>query len=248
MNRHRLSACLAACMALGVAWGADTPALRLTAYINVASGCQRPTEAFLQDLARRYAGRVALEMVDFGSPEGQKRWKADGHHCMTITLDGSSQATIVTKGVEVAVSFTMPAGHLWLHEDLETAVRQRLDGIAPADRRGPALSLRREPPPAAVLADDAVMAELPSAEAAERLLASLRQAAEARPIIQDDFALDLAAGQATVSLRGVPVLALAGSADEAAGTQAAATFERLVKPFPRVARPFAGQVPMRMRR
>ncbi len=248
MNRHCVCACLAAWMALGMAWGADTPALRLTAYINIASGCQGPTEQFLRDLARRYAGRVALEMVDFGTPEGQKRWKADGHHCMTITLDGSSQATIVSKGVELTVSFTMPAGHLWIHEDLETAVRQRLDGIAPADRRGPALSLRREPLPAAVLADDAVLAELPSVEAAERLLSSLRQAAEARPLTQDDFALDLAAGQATVSLRGVPVLALAGGAEETAGAAAAATFERLVKPFPRVARPFPGQVPMRMRR
>lgn len=248
MNRHRVCACLAVWMALGMAWGAEAPALRLTAYVNIASGCQRPTEQFLQDLARRYAGRVALEMVDFGSPEGLKRWKADGLHCMAITLDGSSQATIVTKGVEVKVSFTMPAGHLWLHEELETAVRQRLDGITPADRRGPALSLRREPLPAAVLADDVVLAELPTADAAERLLESLRKAAEARPLVQDDFALDLGTGRSTVSLRGVTVLALAGGADAAVVTPAAATFERLIKPFPRLTRPFPGPAPMRMRR
>jgi hypothetical protein len=227
--------------------------LKITAYVNVTSGCQKPTEELLGNLARKYAGRVAVETVDFGTPEGRKRWQGDGLHCMTILLNGSAEADIVYKGAELHVAFQMPPGYAWLLDELETAVRQKLDGVAATDRQGPTISVATTAATTSVRAGDTVIFEAASAAEAEQLRAALCAAAATRPLLQDDFALDTATGSAKVSLRGAALLDLGlveGPVPAEAGAQAAARYLRLITPFPRQSRPFLGQPQpgMQMRR
>jgi len=225
---------------------ADPATLRLTAYVNVSSGCQKPTEALLHELAAKYAGRLKVDLVDFGEPEGRRRWLGDGMHCMSIALNGSPRADIVFRGVPVTVTFQMPPGHLWLLEELETAVRQKLDGVSDQDRKGPEISAKTLPDSAAVQADgQAILDELTEPEA-RRLCGVLQAAAGAKPLVQDDFALDVVDGMAKVSLRGEPLadLGLVGiPAPADAETKATARFLRLIGPFARISRPFPGSAP-----
>jgi hypothetical protein len=225
--------------------------LKITAYVNISSGCQKPTEQLLHELTKTYAGRLTLDIVDFGQPVGRKRWQADGLHCMTIRLNGSEKADIVYKGVPLQVAFQMPPGQAWLLEELETAVRQLLDGVAAADRQGPAISVSRGAAVTSVLAAGEVIVEAASADEAERLRAVLTAAAATQPLRQDDFALDIVEGSAKVTLRGVALLDLGlveGPVPAEAGAQAVARFMRLINPFPRVSRPFPGPTGAQARR
>lgn len=225
--------------------------VKITAYVNISSGCQKPTEQLLQDLAKKYARRVAIEVVDFGEAAGRKRWQADGLHCMTILVDGSEKADIVYKGVNLQVAFQMPPGHNWLLEELETAVRQKLDGVAETDRVGPAISVTGAAAAPCVLAAGEPILEAADAAEAERVRAALVAAAASRPLRQDDFALDIVDGAAKVSLRGTALLDLGlveGPVPADAGPQAVTRFLRVINPFPRVARPFPGQAGVQLRR
>jgi hypothetical protein len=224
--------------------GATPDTLKLTAYINVASGCQRPTEALLKDLVAKYPGRIAVEVIDFGSPEGRRRWLADGQHCMAILLDGSPKMDIVFKGATVTVAFHMPPGHGWLLEELETAVRQKLNGVSEQDRKGPAITTRADAAGGgSVLADGRAILDRVTMAEAERVTSRLQTEASAKPLLQDDFTLDIVEGTATVSLRGASLadfglVAIPAPAD--AEAQATARFLRLIEPFPRLTRPFPG--------
>jgi len=105
----------------------------ITAYINVSSGCQAPTVELINSLAHRNADIVNLEIVDFGSPEGLNRWRADGLECMSILFDGGSGPSPVLKftdrdGKEKVVVFFMPAKLSWTHEDLEDAFQAMRTG------------------------------------------------------------------------------------------------------------------------
>ncbi len=221
---------------------AAAPPLKLTAYVNVSSGCQKPTEDLLRELAAKYPGRLSVEVVDFGQPEGRQRWQADGMHCMAIVLDGSPRARVVFRGAELEVSFLMPPGYNWLLQELAAAVRQRLDGVTDEDRKGPPLSVRAlTGGESAVLAGETTILDGLSGPEAERVCSALQAAARTRPLLQDDFALDIVDGMARVTLRGEPLLdlGLVGvPAPADAEPKAAARFLRLIEPFPRVARPF----------
>jgi len=100
--------------------------VKLKAYINVSSGCQQDTV----DQLKRWDQnpKVTLELVDFGTPEGQRRWRDDGFSCMTILINGHHKVTIGERGHRRVVDFTMPPGFNWLPEDLDQAVQQALDG------------------------------------------------------------------------------------------------------------------------
>jgi hypothetical protein len=224
--------------------GAAAEPLKLTAYVNIASGCQKPTEEVLAGLARKFGKRLAVEIVDFGEPAGKKRWQADGLHCMAILLNGSEKADIVYKGAPLQVAFLMPPGHAWLLEELETAVRQKLDGVAAADRQGPALSVAMDGVVPRVLAAGEAVFDAADAAEAERVRAALGAAAAAKALVQDDFALDIVGGAAKVTLRRSALLDLGpveGPVPADAGEQAEARFVRLISQFPRIARPFPGQ-------
>lgn len=96
--------------------------VKVTAYINVSSGCQADTVYLVRELGMENAELVDLEMVDFGAPEGEERWKGDGLECMAILFDGSPVLRFPgADGEEKTAVFFMPAGFGWGHEDLEEA-------------------------------------------------------------------------------------------------------------------------------
>jgi len=96
-------------------------------YINVSSGCQQATV----DLLKRMAGqnpRLQLELIDFGQPEGSRRWRADGFNCMMVLINGHSTVTYGAPGKRQIVTFQFPPGFQWTIQDLEAALKAALDG------------------------------------------------------------------------------------------------------------------------
>lgn len=111
-----------------MAAAADAP-LRVIAYINVTSGCQQPTVNLLEQFAQAHREAVHLEVVDFGDGgAGQRRWRESGYTCLTIALNGSPRVQFPVAGQMREVTFQMPAGFHWTHEDLEAALQAGLDG------------------------------------------------------------------------------------------------------------------------
>ncbi len=97
-----------------------THTVELTAYINVASGCQVPTTDLLEKLVEQSDGAVVMEMVDFGTRSGVERMKQDGVDCLTLLFDGSPVMRIPGEdGEKRTVTFYFPAGFGWTHEELE---------------------------------------------------------------------------------------------------------------------------------
>ncbi|MCX7599637.1 MAG: hypothetical protein N2512_12340 [Armatimonadetes bacterium] len=94
---------------------------KVTAWINVSSGCQEPTVQLIQRLAEQYKGRVEVEIVDFGTPEGAQRWQEAGLDCMAIQFNGADAVTFPAGAGTKTVVFRMPEGFLWEHVDLITA-------------------------------------------------------------------------------------------------------------------------------
>jgi hypothetical protein len=101
--------------------------VKVKGYINVASGCQQPTVDLLKRMAHE-SDRMELELIDFGSEEGNRRWRADGYHCMTITIDGHQTVTYGQPGHRRIVTFTYPPGFQWVLSDLEAAIKDALAG------------------------------------------------------------------------------------------------------------------------
>ncbi len=99
---------------------ADT--VKLEAYINVASGCQKPTVEFLHRLQEQYADTVEVEIIDFGSPEGAKRWQEQRIGCQALLFNGSPVVRFPDdSGRKQTVVFYYPAGFNWTHTDLRNA-------------------------------------------------------------------------------------------------------------------------------
>lgn len=237
--------CLAAQPGLSPCRAAAAPKVAILAYINQTSGCQVPTEEVLRRIAARHGNRVSLEFVDFGSPKGRQRWQADGLHCMAIRLNGSSQATVVSKGVTLEVAFEMPVGFRWRHAELEAAVRQMLDGVAPEDRQSPKATVQGEGNAARLLVGaETVLEDIPRTQADEAAKA-LNTAAAAAPLTQEAFALEAGPdGAPRICLRGDPLDLLPAPPERADAAElqrlAQERFLRLVAPFPCLTRPFPG--------
>lgn len=103
--------------------------VKVTAYIQVSSGCQAETVDLLNQLAKDNEDIVELDLVDFGTTEGMKRWKADGLDCMAILFNESPALKFPDKaGEDKAVVFKMPVPFRWTHEDLELAFKAIRDG------------------------------------------------------------------------------------------------------------------------
>ncbi len=112
-----------------VAKTAAPPPTKITAYINVSSGCQQPTIELLKSFPQQYPGRVQVEIVDFGDQGGgNRRWKQSGHDCMTIEIDGSPFAKLDSAGKTRTVALRQPVGFWWTHDDLKAAVAAAVDG------------------------------------------------------------------------------------------------------------------------
>ncbi len=101
---------------------------KLTAWINVTSGCQKETVQLLKELAETYKDRVEVEIIDFGQPEGARRWQDSGLGCMAIQFNGETAVTFPKDGEETTAIFKMPAGFTWTHEDLRAAFAALANG------------------------------------------------------------------------------------------------------------------------
>ena len=96
--------------------------IKISAYINVTSGCQASTVALINELGMKNRDLVDLEIIDFGSPEGERRWRSDGLECMTILFNGSPVLRFPgPDGAPKTVVFSMPAGFSWELDDLKQA-------------------------------------------------------------------------------------------------------------------------------
>lgn len=100
-------------------------------YINVSSGCQQPLVDFLRHLAKKYGKRVTLEIVDFGTEEGFRRWRQDGQRCLTILVDGKPYVDLEEKGKKERVFFYGPPGSTWHLSYVEWAVAKLLGAPLP---------------------------------------------------------------------------------------------------------------------
>jgi len=118
-------------------------AVKLTGYINVSSHCQDPLLALLKELGKKYGDDLTMEIIDFGSAEGKKRWLGDGYRCLTLLLDGKPGAMIAREGTVKQVNFQMPPGLQWQMEDLKQAVAERVAAL-PSKRAKAAVTARKD--------------------------------------------------------------------------------------------------------
>jgi hypothetical protein len=238
-----------AALLAGVVYAQNTkqqtaPKVDIVAYINQTSGCQKPTETFLRKLDEKYGDRVTLEFVDFGTPDGARRWRGDGLHCMGIRLNGSTKADIVRYGVPLTVAFEMPAGFMWTHEELETAVRQMLQGVADADRQPPQVATEKKNDETVLTLAGKSVFKSTDAAAVNAAADALKQILKDGGMIQEDFTMKTDDGKARLSARGITVLSL--TAEDLGGNPnnleeaAAERFGPIVAAFPRKSRPFPG--------
>ena len=105
----------------------DGKPINLKGYINVSSGCQDATVTLLEKYADEHE-RVELELIDFGKPEGSRKWRADGYSCMAILINGHKTVTFGPKDDRRILTMTYPPGFMWTLKDLETALQGALDG------------------------------------------------------------------------------------------------------------------------
>ncbi|MBC7286920.1 MAG: hypothetical protein H5T86_02535, partial [Armatimonadetes bacterium] len=104
------------------------PRAKVTAWINVTSGCQKPTVQILHELADTYKDRIDVEIIDFGQPDGARRWQESGLGCMAIEFNGETAVTFPKEGQETTAIFKMPEGFTWTHDDLRAAFAALANG------------------------------------------------------------------------------------------------------------------------
>jgi len=111
--------------------------VQVIGYINVTSGCQQALVDFLRKLDKKYGGRMTLEIVDFGTEEGLRRWRRDGQRCLTILVDGKPYVDLEEKGKKERVYFYGPPGYTWHHSQVEWAVAKLLGAPLPKLEKTP---------------------------------------------------------------------------------------------------------------
>jgi hypothetical protein len=227
--------------------------LKITAYINVKSGCQRPTEEFLAKLATTYGDKVALEVVNFGSPAGMQRWRGDGMKCMGIRLDGKDETEIVSGGVTMNVAFMKPEGFFWTHEELATAVRQKIEGVSKQDRLPLVAVTTANGETTALVVGDKTTYSGTDAKTIQKAAETLNKLAKEKPLTQEDFLLKTG-GKDTMLLivRGQELLSVPLPGDPMApeNRQAIRTavvpLTDVINAYPCVKRPFMWRTPTAM--
>ncbi len=101
----------------------------ITAYVNVSSGCQKPTVDALKEVTTAFDGRLAIEIIDFGDDAaGARRWQEDGLDCMRILFDDRHLVAWEQDGEIKVVDFSMPPGFNWTLEDLDNAIAAFAEG------------------------------------------------------------------------------------------------------------------------
>jgi len=82
---------------------------------------------YLKEFAEARPEQVSLEVIDFRTPEGQKRWMGTGLGCAGVLVNGSTQHEIERDGETETVNFIKRMGVFWTSEDFETVVNKLLE-------------------------------------------------------------------------------------------------------------------------
>ena len=81
---------------------------------------------YLENLADRYQGKVAVQIWDTATTEGRKKWMGSGLTCMGVFVNGKTTHEITREGEQIKVSFLKRMDVFWDREDLELVVEQLL--------------------------------------------------------------------------------------------------------------------------
>lgn len=214
-----------------------TPANKVTAYVNVSSGCQIPTVNALKEASKQYAGKLEIEIVDFGDGgEGAARWKDSGLECMAIMFGADTGVAWDHQGQRKAADFMMPPGFNWTFDELEQALAAAADGRL-QKATDEELANRPLPEPVALEATaegDAKAAqlliagkkalEIQAASGDASAIERAEQAAKAlndwssKPYMPAEMRTSKSADGATILVKGQPVLTATQADADAAGT------------------------------
>lgn len=238
------AACTFAAFLSAAAPGAEAmKRVRVVAYINQQSGCQEDTEAFLAGLQKQYPKHVDLEIVDFGG-KGKRRWRKDGMSCMGITINGKLKLDVAQKGVRFPVTFAMPVGFNWTHEELGIAVRQAIRGTAKEDTLPPRIESRGIADRTGLFVGGIPVLLLQERERVEAAAKVLQDAS--RPgLVREDFGLRSAAGKVAVLVKDRVLIDVTRedlSRKRVGADQLAKQWLKAVSaPYPQRTRPFPGK-------
>ena len=99
----------------------------IKAYLNLGSGCQQETIDLLDNLARKYGGKVFVEYIDFSTREGAERMAEAGLNCQGLVINGKQTYTIIGKnGAQKDIKFSHPINAQYTADDLKTVVKALL--------------------------------------------------------------------------------------------------------------------------
>jgi hypothetical protein len=98
--------------------------VRIKAYLNLGSGCQKETTDLLDGLTKEYKGQVFVEYIDFSTKEGYKRTVEDGLNCAGLVINGKQTYTIKdSNGKQREVTFSHPINTQYTADDVKTVVK-----------------------------------------------------------------------------------------------------------------------------
>jgi hypothetical protein len=78
---------------------------------------------YLEEVAARHPDKISLEIIDWQTQEGRKRWETTGLGCSGVFVNGSTRHEIVREdGSTETVNFLKRLDSFWTRDDFETVV------------------------------------------------------------------------------------------------------------------------------
>jgi len=95
--------------------------VEIKAYYDIGMQSLPRTMRILQNIANKYKGRVAIDIVDIATEKGIKQWQTSGLIYSGLIINGKN--SFVVEGKEV--SFIFPVDYYWTEEDLIAVIESR---------------------------------------------------------------------------------------------------------------------------
>lgn len=121
-----------ALQAVPVKLGPSNAAVKIVAYYPVNESHQYIVD-YLKEFAEAHPAQVSLEVIDFRTPAGQKRWMDSGLQCAGVFVNGSTRHEIERNGETETADFIKRMDVFWTSEDFETVVNKLLDKTGAAE-------------------------------------------------------------------------------------------------------------------
>jgi|GEM_PF-6141234 len=96
--------------------------VKIKAYYDISLHYLPRTMQILEDIAKKYKGRVAIDIVDFATEKGIKEWQASGLVYSGLIINGKN--SFVVKGKEIR--FIFPVDYYWTKKDLTAVIESIL--------------------------------------------------------------------------------------------------------------------------